>query len=142
MEVETSRCFDPRLSDTNGSLFSDLSGLWKYFFPLSNLNLFIKEQKLLVWQGHLAGEQHFCFPAVGIIRRSYVWAAQKHPLPLEKVGAAGEWLQCAFVSSSVHLGFSGLALGKGYCSEFLCCCGSLLGKQKCSNGKTKCFFIY
>lgn len=119
------------------SLTSVVSG--NTFFSLNNLNLFIKEQKLFLWQwvcqGHLAG-------AVGIIRRSCVWAAQKHPLPLEKVGAAGEWLQGALVSLSVHLGFSGLALGKEYCSEFLCCCGSLLGKQKCSNRKTKWFFIY
>lgn len=124
------------------SLTSVVSGI--FFFFLSNLN-FIKEQKLFlsqwVWQGHLVGEQHFCSPALGIISRSCVWAAQRHPLPLQKVGAAGHWLQCALLSPSIHLGFSGLAQAKGHCSEFLCCCGSLLRKHKCSNGKAKWFFI-
>lgn len=40
---------------------------------------------------------------------------------LEKEGVAAEWLQSSLVLPSICLGFLVLALGDGYCLEFLCC---------------------
>lgn len=67
MEIVCSWCFDPRLSDTDASLFIDFSGLWT-FFPFSNLNFFVEEEMFLpqwVWQGHLAGEQALLLNSCG-----------------------------------------------------------------------------
>lgn len=95
------------------SLTSVVSGI--FFFFLSNLN-FIKEQKLFlsqwVWQGHLVGEQHFCSPALGIISRSCVWAAQRHPFTLAESGSC--WaLAPVCIAISIHpSGLLRLGIGK------------------------------
>lgn len=116
-----------------------------FLFPLSNLNLFIKEQKLFFYSG---------FGRVTLLESStsasQLWASsagavcglhKSIPEPWRKWELLGSGSSVHLVSPSIHLGFSALALGKGYCSEFLCCCGSLLGKEKCSDGKAKWFFV-
>jgi len=95
-----------------------------------------------VWQGHLAGEQAVLLNSCGHNKKLCVGCIKAFSSTLEEMVVAVEWLQSALVSPSIHLGFLVLALGNGYCSEFLCCCVALLGRQKCSKGKTKYFGVF